>query len=84
MQANRDRVILLVWHEGDPVHNLRYTLKVVVGRHVRDTILVHDLGTTQLQVRSVNLTTEKFVDSCGSCEDDRLALNLDSTLPKAD
>jgi hypothetical protein len=49
---------------------------------VRNTVLVHDLGTTKLQVGSVDLTTKKLVDSGSTSEDDGLTLNLDSTLTK--
>jgi hypothetical protein len=51
---------------------------------MRYTIPVHDLGTTKLEVRSVDFATEQLIDSLGTCEDDWLALNLDGTLAKAD
>ena len=51
---------------------------------MRDTVPVHDLGTTKLQVRSVDLATEQLVDSLGTGKDDGLALNLDGTLSETD
>jgi hypothetical protein len=47
---------------------------------VRNTILVHDLGTTKLKVGGVNLATEQLVNGRGTSEDDGLALNLNGTL----
>ncbi len=49
-----------------------------------DTILEHNLGTTELQVGSINLATKDLIKGRGTSKDDRLAFNLDSTLAKAD
>jgi hypothetical protein len=51
---------------------------------VRNTVSVHDLGTTKLQVGSVDLTTQQVVESTSTGKDDGLTLNLDSTLTKTD
>jgi hypothetical protein len=51
---------------------------------VRNTVPIHDLGATKLQVRSVDLATEQLVDSLGTGKDDGLTLNLDGTLSKTD
>src|SRR5258708_19567464 len=48
------------------------------------TILEHNLGTTELQVGSINLATKDLIKGRGTSKDDRLAFNLDSTLAKAD
>jgi hypothetical protein len=79
---DRDGVVLLVRNERHPLDNLWDTLEVILSSHVRNTVLVHDLGTTKLQVGSVDLTTKKLVDSGSTSEDDGLTLNLDSTLTK--
>lgn len=83
-RGDRDGVALLVRHERHPVDDLRDTLEVVVGGHVGDTVLVHDLGATELQVGGVDLTTQELVDGRGTGEDDGLALDLDGTLAEAD
>lgn len=49
---------------------------------MRDTVLVHDLSTTKLQVGGVDLTTQELVDSRSTGENDGLTLNLDGTLTK--
>jgi len=51
---------------------------------VRHTVLVHDLCATELQVGSVDLATEQLVDGRSTSEDDRLTLDLDSTLTETD
>jgi hypothetical protein len=51
---------------------------------VRNTVPVHDLGTTELQVGSINFTTEQLVDGTSTCEDNRLTLDLNRTLTKTD
>ena len=48
------------------------------------TVLVHDLGTTKMQVGSVDFTAKQFVDSRSTSKDDWLAFNLDGTLTKTD
>ncbi|GFF28865.1 hypothetical protein IFM46972_02469 [Aspergillus udagawae] len=75
---------LLVGHEGHPLDNLLDTLKVIGGSHVRDTVLVHDLSTTELQVRRVNLATQQLVDGRGTSQNDRLAFHLDGSLAQTD
>ncbi len=47
---------------------------------MRYTVLVHDLGTTKLQVRSVDLTTKKLVERLVTSQDQGRALDLDHTL----
>ena len=84
MYGNWQRRILLVRDERHPVNNLGNTLKVVRGGHMRDTILVHDLSATQLQIGCVDFTTKELVDGCCSCENDWLTLDLDGPLPQAD
>ena len=49
-----------------------------------DTVLVHDLGTTKLQVGSVHFATQQLVDGRSTSEDDWLALDLDGTLSETD
>ena len=51
---------------------------------MRNTVPVHDLSATKLEVRSVDLATEQLVDSLSTSEDDGLAFNLDGTLSKTD
>jgi hypothetical protein len=51
---------------------------------VRDTVAVHDLSTTKLEVRGVDLTSKQLVDGLCTSEDDWLTLDLDGTLAKAD
>jgi hypothetical protein len=51
---------------------------------MRDTIAVHDLSATELQIGCIDLATEKLVDGRSASEDDRLALNLNGTLAKTD
>ena len=51
---------------------------------MRNTVLVHDLCATELQVGSVDFTTEQLVDGGSTSEDDRLTLDLDSTLTETD
>ena len=80
MEADRDRLVFLVWYKCQPVHNLRHTLEVVAGCHVGNTIFVHDLSATKLQIGRVDLTAEELVDSSCSSQDDRLAFDLDSSL----
>ena len=50
---------------------------------MRDTVLVHDLGTTELQVRRVDLAAKHLVESRGTGEDDGLALDLHCALSEA-
>lgn len=51
---------------------------------MRNAVPVHDLGTTELEVGCVHFATKKLVDSLSTGENDRLALNLDSTLAESD
>ena len=51
---------------------------------MRDPILVHDLGTSKLKIRGVDLTTQELVDGSGTGQNDRLALDLDGSLAQAD
>lgn len=51
---------------------------------MRHTVSIHDLGATELQVRGVDLAAEQIVEGGSTREDDRLTLNLDSTLTEAD
>ena len=83
-RTDRDGGTLLVRHEGHPLDDLLDTVEVVVGRHVRDTVLVHDLRATELQVGGVDLSTQQLVDSRSAGQDDRLTLDLDGPLSKTD
>lgn len=51
---------------------------------MRHTILVHDLGATELDVGCVDLATEQLVDGGSAGEDDGLAFDLYGTLAEAD
>lgn len=51
---------------------------------MRYTVSVHDLSATELQVGGIHLAAEQVVEGRSTGEDDRLALNLDSTLTKTD
>ncbi|KAH6606989.1 hypothetical protein Trco_006142 [Trichoderma cornu-damae] len=82
--ADRDGATTLLGHKRHPLDNLGNTLKVIVGGHVRNTVAVHDLGTTKLEVGGVDFTTEKVVQSRSTSKDDGLTFNLDSTLAKTD
>lgn len=68
---------------SEPADDRENTLEVVRRRQVRDTVLVHDLGATELQVRRVDLATEDLVQGAGASQDDRLALDLDGALAEA-
>ena len=48
------------------------------------TIFIHDLCTTKLQVRCINLAAQKLVDSSSACKDDRLTFNLNCSLAQTD
>ena len=48
-----------------------------------NTVLIHDLGATKLQIGRVDLTAEELVDSSCTSQDDRLAFDLDSSLAEA-
>ena len=74
--------MLLVRDERHPFNNLLDTLEVVVGGHVRHTILVHDLSATELQVGCVYFTTKHLVQRRSTCQDNWLAFDLDGTLSK--
>ena len=50
VQANWQRIVLFVWYERHPLHDFLNTLEVVVGSHMRDTVLVHNLRATKLEV----------------------------------
>lgn len=50
---------------------------------MRHTVLVHDLGATELQVGRVDLATKQLVDGWRTRQDDRLAFDLDRTLAQA-
>ncbi|CAH0047846.1 unnamed protein product, partial [Clonostachys solani] len=78
--AQGNGVVALVRYERHPLNNLGYTSEIVVCSHVRDTVAVHDLGATKLQVGSVDFTTEQVVQGRGTCQDNGLALDLDDTL----
>lgn len=49
-----------------------------------DTVPVHDLSATELQVGSVDLATKQLVDSLCTGENDGLAFNLNGTLAETD
>ena len=83
-EADRYRVVALVRNERHPLDNLGDTSEVIVGSQVRDTIAIHDLSATKLQVGGVDLATQEVVERRSTSEDDGLALNLDSTLTKTD
>ncbi|CAH0025223.1 unnamed protein product [Clonostachys rhizophaga] len=68
--AQRDGVIALV-------------SEIIVGSHVRDTVTVHDLSATELQVGSVDFTSKQVVQGRGTCQDNGLTLDLDDTLAEA-
>lgn len=82
MQANWNGVVLLIRHERHPVNNLGHPLEIIVRGHVRNTISIHNLRSTKLQIRCVNFTTQQLVDSCSSSQNDRLTLDLNGTLTK--
>ena len=69
---------------AEPADDRQDTLEVVRCRQVRDTVLVHDLRATELQVRRVHLASQHLVEGARAREDDRLALDLDGTLAEAD
>src|SRR5690554_1738655 len=50
---------------------------------MRDSVLVHDLSASQLQVRGVDIATKQLVQSWGTGQNDGLALVLDSTLAQS-
>jgi hypothetical protein len=51
---------------------------------VGDTIAVHDLRATELQIGGVHFAAEELVDGVGTSQDDRLTLDLDGTLAETD
>ncbi|KAH3668229.1 hypothetical protein OGAPHI_001983 [Ogataea philodendri] len=56
---------------------------VVAGSQVRNTISVHDLCTTKLQVGRVDFSTKNLVDGWSTGQNDRLTFDLDSSLTKS-
>ncbi|GJD05392.1 hypothetical protein ColKHC_14217 [Colletotrichum higginsianum] len=78
--ADGDGAAALLGDKGHPLDNLGDTIKVVGTSHVGDTVAVHDLSTTKLQVGGVDLTAKNVVQRRGTSEDDGLALDLDGTL----
>ncbi|CAI6094390.1 unnamed protein product [Clonostachys chloroleuca] len=78
--AQRDGVIALVRYKRHPLNNLGDTSEIIVGSHVRDTVAVHDLSATKLQIGSVDFTSKQVVQGRGTCQDNGLALDLDDTL----
>src|SRR5262249_40944748 len=83
-RRNRDWIALLVWYVGEPSDNLSNTLKIIVGCHMGDSVLVHDLSSTKLKVGSVHLTAKKLVDGLSASENDRLAFDLNGALAETD
>jgi hypothetical protein len=83
-RSNWQWTISLVWDVGHPLDYLGDTFEVIIGSHVRNAVLIHDLSATKLQVRCVDFTTEKLVDSRSTSQDDWLTLNLDSALAETD
>ena len=84
MKADRNGVVLLVRDERHPVHNLRDSLKVIIRCHMRDTVPVHDLSSSKLEIGSVDLATQEVVDSCSTSQNDRLTFNLNRALSETD
>ncbi|CAG9956035.1 unnamed protein product [Clonostachys rosea f. rosea IK726] len=78
--AQGDGVVALVRYERHPLNNLGDTGEIIIGSHVRDTVAVHDLSATKLQVGGVDFTTEQVVQGRGTCQDNGLTLDLDDTL----
>ncbi len=78
--TDRNRAITLIRDERHPLDNLGHASHVILRRHVRDTIAIHDLGATELQVGSVDFPPKEVVQGRGASEDDRLTLDLNSTL----
>ena len=59
-------IVLLVRNEGEPIDDLFNPLEIVGCRHVGDTVPVHDLGATELEIRGVDFATEQIVDCSGT------------------
>jgi hypothetical protein len=69
---------------GEPANDAENTFQVVGGGKVRDSVLVHDLSSSELQVRGVDFATENLVERSSSGEDDGLTFDLNSTLTETD
>ncbi len=74
--TNRDGAVLDIRNVGHPLQNLGSTLEIAAGCKVRNAVLEHDLGTTELQVRGINLSAKHFVECSGTGENNRLTLDL--------
>mmetsp|Transcript_17265 Transcript_17265/g.25139 ORF Transcript_17265/g.25139 Transcript_17265/m.25139 type:complete len:437 (-) Transcript_17265:1240-2550(-) len=71
-------------YKTQPLKNGCNSLLVIVHNLMRYTVGEHDLGSSQLVLRIVNLTSEKFVKSRETSKDHGALLHLDDTLPKTD
>jgi len=68
-------------------------MEIMCGSEVRDTIVVHDLGSTELEIRRIDLASKEIVNRACTCKDlkleyfyqttyDRLAFDLNGPLTK--
>ncbi|PNY27761.1 Uncharacterized protein TCAP_02317 [Tolypocladium capitatum] len=83
-RADGDGAVALLGHKRHPLDDSRHALEIVVGRHVRHAIAVHDLRATELQVGRVDLAAQQVVQGGSTGQDDGLALDLHGTLAEAD
>mmetsp|Transcript_26783 Transcript_26783/g.48514 ORF Transcript_26783/g.48514 Transcript_26783/m.48514 type:complete len:457 (-) Transcript_26783:952-2322(-) len=71
-------------NETEPFENLRNTLLIITNLEVRDSVGDHNLGTTKLILRGVNLPSEQLVQGGIASQNNRPLLHLDHTLSKTD
>lgn len=69
-----------------PFNDMGCTLEVTASCEMRNTVLVHDLSASELQVRRVDLhfAPQHLVQSAVARQNDRLAVDRDGTLAKTD
>lgn len=70
--------------EHEIVDDLQRSVQITRRHQVRDTILVHDLRPSELDVGRVHLLPEHLVDGLGTGKNNRLALYLHDTLAEPD
>lgn len=65
---------------GEPSNDTENTFEIVGGGEMGNTVLVHDLSSSELQVGRVDFTTENLVERSGTSKDDGLSFDLNGTL----
>mmetsp|Transcript_33163 Transcript_33163/g.74909 ORF Transcript_33163/g.74909 Transcript_33163/m.74909 type:complete len:951 (+) Transcript_33163:310-3162(+) len=76
-------VVRRLGHVGEPLHDLRDALLVVVHHQVAHAVGGHDLRAAELVLRRVHLPPEKLVQGRVARQDERAHLHLDGALAQA-